>query len=212
MDNQFWYIILSVILLFIFGIIRWLFREPLLRSLGGFRSDYQAHRDFKGGTIIYSQYNILVSALYFLSLGFIFYKVNGFFKVNMLWGDFTTFVIIVIALIVFTYLKILLYLLFGFVVDNYQVTREFVYNWVTVNHISGMVYWPIAISLAFVNAKLFPYFMWGGLSLLIFFNIYRLIRGFKIISQKKIRLYYILLYLCTLEFLPVAALWHFMGR
>ena len=212
MDNQIWYIIFSVVLLLVFGIIRWLFREPLLRTLNGFLSSYQASRDFKGGTIVYSQYNILASGLYFLSLGFMLYKVNGFFKAITLWGDFTTFIIIVITLIVFTYLKILLYLFLGFVIDGYQITREFIYNWVIINHISGIVFLPVAIILAFADIKFFPYFMWAGLSLLILFNIYRLIRGFKIIFPKKFPVYYILLYLCTLEFLPVVALWHFIGR
>ncbi len=212
MDNQIWYILLFIVLLLIFGVIRWFFREPLLRTLRGFQSSYQAYRDFKGGTIVYSQYNILASILYFLSLGFILYRINDFFKAIILWGNFTTFIIIVIAIIVFTYLKILLYLLLGFVVKSYQVTREFVYSWIIIIHVSGIILLPIAITLAFVNTTLFPYFMWIGLSLLTLFNIYRLIRGFKIIFQKKFPLYYILLYLCTLEFLPIAALWYFIGR
>lgn len=212
MDNQIWNIIFSIVLLFIFGIIRWFFKEPLMRALNGFKSNYQAHRDFKGGTIVYSQFNILASGLYFFTLGFILFRINVFFNIIMLWNDFTTFIIIVVSLIIFTYLKILLYLLFGFLIKDYKITREFVYSWVIINHISGMIFLPIAISLAFVDLKLLPYFIWTELLVLIFFNAYRLVRGIKIISQENFPVYYILLYLCALEFLPIATFWHLLGK
>jgi|GEM_PF-5416107 len=212
MNDQFWYIIVSIFGLLIVGILRLFFMEPLVRALGSFKSSYQSHRDFKGGTIVYSQFNILASLLYFISLGFMLYKFNDYFDIVRLWNNFTTFIIIVAGLILFVYLKILLYLFFGFLIDGYQVTKEFVYNWVTINHISGIVFLPIAISLAFVDIKLLPAFIWTGIIFLIFFNVYRLVRGIKIISQENFPVYYILLYLCALEFLPIATLWHVLGK
>ncbi len=212
MDNQVWYIILSIIILLLFGIIRWIFKDQLSRAISCFRSAYQSHRDFKGGTIVYSQFNILASCLYFLSLGFIIFKVNYFYHLITLWGDFTTFCIAVVALIIFTYLKILIYLMTGFLVDNYQITREFVFNWITINHIAGIIFLPIAIGLAFVDTRLLLFFIWGGIFLWTFFYFYRIVRGLKIIFIKKTSPFYILLYLCTLEFLPIVALWHFLGK
>ncbi len=212
MNNQIWYIIVSVFGLLVLGIIRLFFMESLMRAFGGFKSSYQSHKDFKGGTTVYSQFNILASVLYFISLGFVLYKYSDYFGIVMLWSDFYTFIIIVAGLILFVYSKILLYLFFGFLTDKYMVTKEFVYNWVTINHISGFVFLPIAISLAFVDIKLLSAFIWTGIMFLIIFNIYRFVRGIKIISQKKIPVYYILLYLCTLEFLPIAVLWHVLGK
>ncbi len=212
MDNQVWYIVFSVIGLLIFGIIRWFFKDPLVRAVGCFRSAYQAHRDFKGGTIVYSQFNILASGLYLLSLGFVIFKVNDFYQIVTLWSDLTTFGIAIVTLMIFTYFKILLYLFTGFLVDSYSVTREFIFNWVTINQIAGMVFLPVAIGLAFVDTRLLPYFIWAGIFLWLFFYFYRIVRGLKIIFSEKTSPFYILLYLCTLEFLPIAALWHFLGR
>lgn len=212
MSDQIWYIIVSIFGLLVIGIIRLFFMESLIRAFGGFKSSYQSHRDFKGGTIVYSQFNILASVLYFISLGFMLYKFNDYFGIVVLWGNFTTFIIMVAGLILFVYSKILFYLFFGFLTDSYKVTKEFVYNWVTINHVSGFVFLPIAISLAFVDIKLLSVFIWTGIMFLIFFNIYRFVRGIKIISQENFPAYYILLYLCTLEFLPIAALWHVLGK
>lgn len=212
MSDQIWYIIISIFGLLVVGIIRLFFMKSLVRAFDSFKSSYQSHRDFKGGTIVYSQFNILASVLYFLSLGFMLYKFNEYFGFVTRWDNFTTFIIIVAGLILFVYSKILLYLGFGFLIDGYKVTKEFVYNWVAINHISGFVFFPIAISLAFVDIKLLSVFIWAGIVFLIFFNIYRLVRGIKIISKENFPVYYILLYLCTLEFLPIAVLWHVLGE
>ena len=211
MEIHSWYLVFAITVLLIFGIIRRFFKESLKRSVNGFKSSYQAQRDFKGGIIVYSQFGILATTLYFLALSFILFKINLFFNIFYFHNHFFTFLIFLFSLIVFTYVKILAYLFFGFIIDGYVITREFIYNWVIIIHILGIVLIPIDIGMAFVHINIFPYFLWSTFIILFFFNLHRIVRGIKIIYNKNFSVFYILLYFCILEIIPIIILWRLLN-
>ncbi len=212
MEIEIWQIIYIVVILIIIGLIRLFFSDLLQQTITNFFSDYQAQRTFKGGVIIYSQFNILGSALFFFSIGFMLYRANEYFMIITLWQGITNILIIILSYVLFTYLKMLVYFLLGFITGRMKITNEFLFNWININHVEGIVLAVVSIVLAFTNKRFLPFFIWAGIFFWTYFYLYRIARGLKIIFRKKIPLFYILLYLCTLEFLPALAIFQLLGK
>lgn len=212
MEVEIWQIIYIVVILLLIGLVRLFFNDSISQTIKIFFSVYLSHRTFKRGAIIYSQYNILASLLFFLSISFMLYKVNDYYLVLTLWNGISNVFIILLAYALFTYLKIIVYFFLGFITGTKDITNEYLYNWININHVEGIVLSVISVALAFTNEQILPFFIWMGIFFWVFFYSYRIVRGLKIIFRKKVPSFYILLYLCTLEFLPTLVLYHLLGK
>lgn len=99
----------------------------------------------------------------------------------------------------------------SFLTGNRSIKKENVYNLFLIPQFFGIIFLPIII-IGHLNAELMIPMTWLflGLTGLLFFYIN--IRGIVFAFQQGISLYYIILYICTLEILPLTVLFYaFVG-
>ena len=117
---------------------------------------------------------------------------------------------IVVGVFLFHTIKMFLFKVAGWIFRSAQATSDYVLNFYIFGQISGMVILPIVIFVCYMNNLTIMYL---GIVLFAILYLYHLLRGLTItLMNAKISLYYIILYLCTLEILPLVILGIFFIR
>ncbi len=109
-------------------------------------------------------------------------------------------------------LKLLTYRFIGFTFDSLTETQEYIFYLKLGNRIMGLIMFPIVVALFLIQGDGALFWLILGGIIVIFFSIIGLYRGMRVIAQKVFSIYYMILYLCTLEILPLLLLWRILLR
>ncbi len=112
--------------------------------------------------------------------------------------------LIILALIISVLLaRLLLLYLTGIIFETRQIINEQVHNSYLINKNLGLVLLPLVFTAVYTTQTISHIILFTGLILFAIATLYRLIRGFQIILRSGVLFYYAILYLCTLELLPL---------
>ena len=93
-----------------------------------------------------------------------------------------------------------------FLFDTDRGLKEYLYTTWLTNVVLGLVLLPLVFTVVFSNWEGVTYLVWGGLGLAGLFYLYRIGRGIRIGIVNNVSVFYLFLYLCTLEILPLIVL------
>lgn len=111
---------------------------------------------------------------------------------------------IALALLGVYVVKIISTRVLGFIFEVKEAAREYAYNIVLFNKTIGLILFPITLLLTYARQVPATWLIWSGLVLWGLALLYRLVRlSFIGFSVRGVSVFYIILYLCTLEILPV---------
>ncbi len=99
--------------------------------------------------------------------------------------------------------KRLLYMMMGVIIEGVPTTKEYLYNQNNFNRVLGLALFPIIACVLFSPILSTRFFIVLGLVLIGIFYFLILQRGILILIKKQFSIYYLFLYLCTLEILPL---------
>lgn len=95
----------------------------------------------------------------------------------------------------------------SFISGNQSIIKENIYNIFLLPQLFGILFLPIII-IGHLNGELMIPMGWVFACLVSFLFFYINLRGFLFAIQQGISLYYIILYICTLEILPLTVLFY----
>ncbi len=111
---------------------------------------------------------------------------------------------IALVLLAVYIVKIISTRVLGFIFEVKEAAREYAYNIVLFNKTIGLILFPVTLLLAYARQVPAEWLIWTGLVLWGLALLYRLVRlSFIGFSVRGVSIFYIILYLCTLEILPV---------
>jgi len=114
------------------------------------------------------------------------------------------------AVLAFTYSKIFLYKIVGFVFDCSNQISEYLFYTQTSRRVTAQILLPLTFLLYFVSGKIALSALILGVVIVFSFNVFSIFRGIKIIAEKEFSIYYLILYLCSLEILPLLIVWRIL--
>ena len=100
-------------------------------------------------------------------------------------------------------IKRTLYSLVGVLVQSPNETNEFLFNMNVYNRVLGLFLFPITVVIAFASLSDVRLAAWAGVMLTALCYLLTLLRGAKILLKKEFSISYLILYLCSLEILPL---------
>ncbi len=100
-------------------------------------------------------------------------------------------------------IKFLFIRLVGYIFNGIKESKEYLHTISIYNKNLGVILLPITISVPFIALHATPVLLHGGLILTLIFYIFRLFRGVKILFHQHVSIFYLILYLCALEILPL---------
>ena len=154
-----------------------------------------------------------------IGLGFIFYTMSaifGFLMVRAFAGipdgihNFTVAAIIMGGLLSYQLVKSSLIYLSGIIFDTREAARLYQLNIMIFNNVIGITLFPMAVICFYWDND---FVLITGLIIVALLLIYRLYRGILTgLSNKNYNLFYLFLYLCTLEILPLLLLFKVVSK
>lgn len=93
----------------------------------------------------------------------------------------------------------------------YRVAEEYWFSLSTINRTLGLALFPLLLAIPFTPDIYREYVFTTSWSLIGISFVFRLIRVLRITHEKQLSLFYMILYFCTLEILPIAVLYKYLS-
>jgi len=100
-------------------------------------------------------------------------------------------------------LKKTLYYIIGILTESKPEVQEYLFSITVYNRVLGLFLMPVTATIAFIPLTQVEPILYAGLAIIAIFYLLSLFRGGKIFLRKHFSISYLILYLCTLEFLPL---------
>jgi hypothetical protein len=192
---------LSMVLIILVQIFYQKYLASIFSALGNMQLSEKMMRE---KNVIVRRVFFFLNTIYFLALALLAYtalKKTGIrFTVS---NDFHLFMIILAALSVLSFLRVAFIRFIAVIFDAVPVFREYVHNTFIINKSLGIILLPLIISSFYVDLKLAQIIFVVSVVVLFISLLYRYIKAIQIILKHNVFLFYSILYLCTLEILPV---------
>jgi hypothetical protein len=166
-----------------------------------------SNRLFKDITPQFVRANTLLNSLTIINLSVFFVLLLNYFKIGTVTSNFV--LSLVIGLLLFTLVSIKVYLIkiLGNVFYVKELSDEYIHSISVYNKSMGIFILPVIFVLPFLHQSSGKVILFIGIFLLLGFYTMLLIRGLRIIFNKHVRLFYLILYFCGLEILPILILY-----
>jgi len=106
----------------------------------------------------------------------------------------------------FTFKKVLYYFI-GILTESGKEIQEYLFSIKVFNRVLGLFLLPVCAFVAFIPLSQIEPLLFAGVLVIVVFYVMTLLRGVKIFLKKQFSISYLILYLCTLEFLPLVVLY-----
>jgi len=210
-NNPDWLVGILVLMFLLFATVRLIFNKYLSQLIQS--------------TINYSTFTRLLRERYFnlfhasFRLDIIFnsifalfgYQFLSTYKINF--GISNSFYVYLTCLgIVIGYFtaKRVIYSLLGVLTESKQEVQEYLFSITVFNRVLGLFLLPVSATIAFIPLSQVEPLQFAGAGLIGVFYLMSIIRGGKIFLKKQFSISYLILYLCTLEFLPLLLIYNLL--
>jgi len=210
-NNPDWLVGVLVIAIFLFATVRLIFNKYLSQLV-------QATINYSTFTRVFRErYFNLLHASFRLDIIFNFilalfaYQFLTAYRINFgIKNSFYVYLICVGTVIGYFLLKKIAYMLTGIMTESKREVKEYLFSITVYNRILGLFLLPVTAIIAFVPLYQPELFLFSGLAIILVFYLLSLRRGAKIFLRKHFSILYLILYLCTLEFLPLLLVYNLL--
>lgn len=201
--NTDWLTLLLLLVLVLFATVRTSYSKYLVnlfQSIFNYSTSFRMFRE-KNYSALHAAFRL--ELYFYITFSVFLFQVVNYFHLDFSYSNFKLYLVCLGAVLAYFLLKKLVYNILGSVFEGVNETREYLFNMDNYNRTAGLFLFPIVALIAFYPADdpLLPVFL-GGLTVLIFY-IFLLQRGVSILLKKQFSIFYLFLYLCSLEFLPL---------
>jgi hypothetical protein len=159
---------------------------------------------FREKNVLVHRVSIVLDSVYILVMSVFLFEFAVHFNISKTEiGAFNLFLIFLNVIIFYTLLRLVILKMTGFLFLNQTVFSEYIHNTFVINKGIGIALFPVVIMAQYFPYPLISYVLILGMIIYLVAFIYKSFRGYQIIKRKDILLFYLILYLCTLEILPL---------
>ncbi len=199
-----WFLGIFLVIALLFIWIR-LFYGKYFATLASAVSSFQmSAKLFRERNVLVRRVSIVLDFIYFVMLSVLIYEAVTHFKwVDSAMGQFNLYLLLLNIIIIYSLSRIALLRITGHLFLQRNLFSEYIHNTLVINKGTGIILFPLVITAHYFPFPLISLVLVLGLSILILGVIWKSIRAYQIIRRKNVVLFYLILYLCTLEFLPL---------
>jgi hypothetical protein len=159
---------------------------------------------FRGKNVLHRRVSIVLDFIYLVVLSvFIFELATHFNIVKLEMSRFNLFLVFLNIIMLVTLFRIFVLRFTGYLFVNQSLFNEYIHNTFVVNKGIGIALFPVIIAAHYFPPTMITEILMIGTVILLLAFILKAIRAYQIIIRKDILIFYLILYLCTLEILPL---------
>jgi hypothetical protein len=149
--------------------------------------------------------------LFLFNASIFIYQFIAFYDINTIVGQSLLLIPLIIGILMcYALIKRLLYRFVGFVFDCQEDTGAYLFHGLISNKVFGLLIAPIIVVIPYIEAQVLPILFNIGIIGFIILYILQIFRGIGIILKNPASLFYLFLYLCALEILPLIIIYHIL--
>lgn len=199
-----WFLGLFLLLAILFIWIR-VYYSKFFASLASALISFQiSAKLFRGKNILIQRVSIVLDFIYIMVISLFILELTVEFGITgQGMNRFNLLLLFLNIVILYTLARIFILWLTGYLFMVQSLTAEYIHNTFMINKGMGIALFPVVIMAHYFPGKLVPVVLAIGGFIFLTAFIFKGIRGYQIIIRKDVLLFYLILYLCTLEILPL---------
>lgn len=198
-----WLTIALVVSLVLFTSVRHSFGKYLWNLFQSVLNYPAASRMFRERNLALLQGAFRLDLFFYIILAVFIFQLANWLLPYLPVSGVLLFLVSLACVIVYFFLKRTAYAFLGQLTEATAEAGEFLFNMGNYNKVLGISLFPIVALAAYAPVASPQLFLIAGLILAALFYLLLLFRGFSILIKKQFPIFYLFLYLCTLEFLPL---------
>jgi len=200
--NPAWVSGVILICFFLFAIAQYSYFRRLQQIFKAFFANRLFNQLSRDGGLYRERISIFLFSSFIIGMSLFIFSIYDFYFLlpKSTVAEILLFIKIFIAVLLFYLLKMGLFNISGIIFKSVKEASDYVLNIFIFGQIAGVALLPVIILVAYIHSEIM---IFVGIAMLAALYLYRLFRGLVITgSNAKISVYYLFLYLCTLEILP----------
>ena len=207
-DWMFGIIIFSLLLL---TWIKLFFNKYFVQIIGSLLNYQLSYKLLRDRNVLYARISVLLNVVFILNLGLFLQITLQHFHLQLFhFSGFVNYLLYCGVIAVISFVQVLILKIIGGIFLRTNEFNEYIHNIFISNKGTGIFLLPIILCLPYISDVFIKPLIIIGLVVVGALYFWRFIRGFKIIISKDILKFYLILYFCTLEILPVLLLYKFL--
>jgi len=203
-SNPDWLIGVLLVSFLLFASVRLIFNKYLSQLIQSTINYSTFTRTFRERYFNLFHASFRLDLIFSLIMALFGYQLLNIFKISLgASKSYMTYLICVGMVIGYFTAKKILYYIIGILTESTSEVQEYLFSITVYNRVLGLFLMPVSATIAFVPLTQNKPILYAGLAIIGFFYLMSLIRGGKIFLKKHFSISYLILYLCTLEFLPL---------
>jgi hypothetical protein len=200
-----WIAFLVIICLVALAWIQTNYSKRLRQIIRSVALPYYVNQLEREGNLYNERITLGLGSIYLISLSLLIYEASRFFGItNLSLPNFLIYLIVLSGVIGYLIFKALLIQLTGEVFKTLEYVHSYRLNSLIFNHVTGLILFPILLFIIYWQVTPFIWIALFSFSILV---LYKFLRSISIgLSNTKFPVFYLILYLCTLEILPLLLL------
>lgn len=192
--------------LFIFAWIKILYQKYIVQVITSVLNYQTATRLLRERNILFQNMALGLNFVFAINTGLFLYYLIQYFNPQFNMGQVITVFSLAVSIIIFYNVKTFFCRLLGNIFQIKEEFAEYVHNINLYNKNVGLFLFPIVVSFPYIGIEYKTLLVYTGILIIGGLYILRIIRGVQIILRKGASIFYLILYLCAVEFLPVILL------
>ncbi|MGQ1785206.1 MULTISPECIES: DUF4271 domain-containing protein [unclassified Saccharicrinis] len=154
-----------------------------------------------------------LNALFLFNAALFIYEYVSYNQINVLNSNGLLIIPIAMAVVLgFGLIKGLLYRFVAYVFECKQKTGEYIFYARLHDKIFGLVILPVILVIPYIDESMVPMLLNLGIGVFVLLYLIQLFRGLTIILKNVASLFYMFLYLCALEILPLVIMYNILNN
>lgn len=205
-ENGDWIFYVLLLLTIAVTLIRVIHFRNIKQVKDAFMSSTISNQIVRDESILFQRASVFLTVVFYLVAALFLYKLSIIYHITLpyLPDGFGRFLIFVLLISMAYSLKLIFLRLIGYIFQVDKAITGYIFSVFLINNVVGMVLIPILICIFFLPPDYMVYFLDFSIIMVVAAFIYRIFRGVAIgLSFPTFSLYYLFLYLCSLEIAPL---------
>ena len=199
-----WIFYFTIGMIALFAWIKLIYPRFTFDIIGGTVNYQLTLRLFNNANIVQKRISFIFSVFYLLSFSvylFLLFEYFEYFPAGL--QDFQLIISLFGFLLALNLFRTSYFRITGFVFKREKLFQEATFHNSLFNKLTGIVSLPFILIISYISEIYLDFVVYLSLFLLISVNVLRIIRGVKFVMKNVISYFYFILYLCSLEILPI---------
>lgn len=199
-----WLVGVILFSLFLLASAKFLFGKYLSKLVESIFNAHTANNLFLEKNINMVKGSMIVNLLFVVNISLFVVSILKHFSLSLgMSSGLKEFALVFLAILLLYIGKSIVIRSLGYVFKGKNECKEYLFTVFLYNKNLGLFLFPVIIALPFVRPYVAEWLVNIGLFMVFFFFILRIGRGIKILLRKHVSIFYMILYLCALEILPL---------